>query len=131
MPNTLIEICHRYTRDEEIALMNAVHEALVEGFRIPPHDKTIRLVVHEPHRMMGPPDRAQPERFTIVTIDAFAGRTVEAKRALYKAIVRNLEPLGIPKAQVKIVVHDVPKESWGIRGGQAGCDVEIGFKVEV
>ncbi|RYY36432.1 MAG: hypothetical protein EOP46_06440, partial [Sphingobacteriaceae bacterium] len=26
---------------------------------------------------------------------------------------------------------EIPKENWGIRGGQAGCDVELGFKIEV
>jgi hypothetical protein len=23
------------------------------------------------------------------------------------------------------------RQNWGIRGGQAGCDVELGFKIDV
>ena len=111
--------------------MEAVHSALVEAFKIPETDRTVRLVVHQPHRMMHAPGLARPELFTQVTIDAFAGRSIEAKRALYRAIVDNLEKLGIPKDHVKVLLHDVPRENWGIRGGQAACDVDIGFKIDV
>ncbi len=46
MPSVLIEVRKRYRQEEEIALMEAVHAALREAFRILPHDKNIRLVVH-------------------------------------------------------------------------------------
>ena len=111
--------------------MEAVHSALVEAFKIPVTDRTVRLIVHPPHRMMFLPDLAQPELFTQVSIDAFSGRSIEAKRALYRAIVSNLEPLGIPRTHVKILLRELPRENWGIRGGQAGSDVDIGFKIEV
>ena len=47
------------------------------------------------------------------------------------AIVRNLAALGIPKDHVKILLREIPKENWGIRGGQAAVDIDIGFKIEV
>ena len=72
-----------------------------------------------------------PEMYTHVSIDAFAGRSLEAKRELYRAIVQNLEPLGIPRDHVKIMLREIPRENWGIRGGQAGCDVDLGFVIEV
>ena len=131
MPSVLIEVRKRYPQEEEIALMEAVHAALLEAFRILPHDKNIRLVVHEPHRFACPPDREKPEFYTHISIDAFTGRSLDAKRNLYMAIVKNLEPFGIPKNHVKILLREIPKENWGIRGGQAGCDVELGFKVDV
>lgn len=131
MPSVLIEIRRQYAKEQEIALMEAVHKALREAFKILPGDKNVRLVVHDPHRFDCPPDREKPEFYTHISIDAFAGRSLEAKRNLYKAIVNNLEPFGIPKNHVKILLREIPKENWGIRGGQAGCDVELGFKVEV
>ncbi len=131
MPSILIEVRKKYRQEEEIALMEAVHAALLEAFRILPHDKNIRLVVHEPHRFACPPDREKPEFYTHISIDAFTGRSLDAKRNLYMAIVKNLEPFGIPKNHVKILLREIPKENWGIRGGQAGCDVELGFKVDV
>ncbi len=131
MPSVLIEVRNEYSQTQEIALMEAVHSALREAFKIPEWDRNIRLVVHAPHRLVCPPDREKPELYTHVSIDCFAGRSVDAKRNLYQAIVRNLEALGIPKNHVKTLLSETPKENWGIRGGQAACDVDIGFKVDV
>jgi phenylpyruvate tautomerase PptA (4-oxalocrotonate tautomerase family) len=62
-----------------------------------------------------------------VSLDVFAGRTLEAKRSLYRGIVENLESLGIPRDHVKILLREIPREDWGIRGGQAGSDIDLGF----
>ena len=131
MPHALIEIRRECAEAEELALIDAVHGALQSAFRIPPGDRHIRLLVHEPRRFAVPPATAQPDRYTLVTIDAFAGRSLEAKRALYRRIVANLEPLGIPPDHVSIVLRDIEQSNWGIRGGQAACDVDLGFDVEV
>jgi len=131
MPSVLIEVRKPYTPAEEVALMEAVHAALREAFKILPGDRNVRLVAHEPHRFACPPERARPELYTHVSIDAFAGRSLDAKRALYRAVVANLGRLGIPADHVKILLRELPRENWGIRGGQAGCDVELGFEVEV
>jgi phenylpyruvate tautomerase PptA (4-oxalocrotonate tautomerase family) len=131
MPSVLIEVRRNYTQEQEIALIEAVHKALRDAFKILPGDRNIRLLVHEPQRFAYPPDRDQPEAYTHISIDAFAGRTLDAKRRLYAGIVDNLEPLGIPRNHVKILLREIPAENWGIRGGQAGCDVELGFKIDV
>ena len=131
MPHVLIETRREYSQAEEVELIDAVHGALQRAFRIPPEDRHVRLLAHRPHRFAVPPGTAQPDRFTLVSIDAFAGRSLEAKRDLYRQIVESLEPLGIPSDHVSIVVRDLPQESWGIRGGLAACDVELGFDVNV
>jgi phenylpyruvate tautomerase PptA (4-oxalocrotonate tautomerase family) len=131
MPSVVIEIRKGYAREQETALMEAVHGALLSAFRILPGDRNVRLLVHEPHRFACPPHLAQPELYTHVTIDAISGRSLDAKRALYRTIVENLSVLGIPKDHVKILLRDLPRENWGIRGGQAAIDVELGFKVDV
>lgn len=131
MPSALIEVRRTYTPEQEVALIEAVHSAMVEAFKIPPEDRNLRLVVHEPHRFTAPPDRQKPEWFTQVTIDAFAGRTLDAKRKLYAAIVRKLATVGVPEDHVVVLLREAPKENWGIRGGKAAVDVQLGFKVEV
>lgn len=127
----LIETRREYSQAQEIALMDAVHGALIRAFRIPPEDRHVRLLVHEPHRFACPPGSTQPDRFTQVSIDAFEGRSIDAKRALYREVVESLEPLGIPRDHISIVVRDVPVPNWGIRGGLAACDVDLGFDVNV
>ncbi len=38
-------------------------------------------------------------------------RALDAKRNLYMSIVKNLEPFGIPKNHVKILLREIPKEN--------------------
>ena len=131
MPTVLIEVRREYTSQQETAIMEAVHSALREVFKLPEWDRDVRLVAYLPHRLICRPDLDKPEYFTHISIDCFAGRSLNAKRNLYKSIVRNLEPFGIPHNQVKILPRESSKENWGIRGGHAACDIDIGFKVEV
>jgi phenylpyruvate tautomerase PptA (4-oxalocrotonate tautomerase family) len=66
-----------------------------------------------------------------VSIDAFAGRSLKAKRSLYAQLVENLEGLGIPRDHVKILLREIPLENWGLAGGKLGSEIDLGFKVEV
>ena len=129
MPNAKIEVLRKYSPADEEGLLNAVHAAMMEGIKTPEWDRTIRLVVHEPHRFAIPPNRS--DRYTLVDIDLFSGRSLEAKKALYQAIVRNLAPFGIPADHIKILLREIPTENWGVRGGVPASEVELGFKVDV
>src|SRR5690606_1958217 len=131
MPSVLIEIRQSYPREIELGIMEAVHAALRESFKILPGDRNVRLLVHEPHRFECPPDRKKPECYTHISIDCFAGRSIEAKRNLYRAIVNNLQEFEIPVDHIKVLLREITSENWGIRGGQAACDVELGFKIDV
>ncbi|WP_243076713.1 tautomerase family protein [Microbacterium sp. SS28] len=121
----------QYTVDEEVAIIDAVHCALIDAFRIPPEDRNVRLIVHEPHRFGYSPELARPEYRTIVTIDCFVGRSLDAKRRLYAAIVEGLRVVGIPGDHVSTILHEIDRDNWGLGGGQAASDVELGFTVEV
>ncbi len=66
VPNIEIEIRRQYTPDQEERIIDAVHSAVVKGLKIPEGDKTIRLVVHEPHRFPAPPDKR--DRYTLVRL---------------------------------------------------------------
>lgn len=131
MPSVLIEVRRPLGERAGADIIEAVHVALREAFKIPASDRCVRLVVHEPHRFECPPDRVSPELYTHVSLDVFAGRALEAKRSLYRGIVENLESLGIPRDHVMILLREIPREDWGIRGGQAGSDIDLGFVVEV
>jgi len=87
----------------------AVHSAVREAFKILPGDRNVRLIVHEPHRFTCPPERSQPELYTHISIDAFAGRSLDAKRALYRGIVENLDHGG-----VHLGVGGAPQCGWEI-----------------
>ena len=97
MPSMLIEVRQQYSSETEAGIMEAVHAALREAFKILPDDRNVRLLIHEPHRFQCPPDREKPECYTHISIECFAGRSLEAKRKLHKAIVNKLSQFGIPQ----------------------------------
>jgi phenylpyruvate tautomerase PptA (4-oxalocrotonate tautomerase family) len=129
MPLVRIETRRWMTQDTKQSALDAVHASLVAAFKIPDHDRNQRIVEYESADFEV--SAGKGEHFTIVTIDAFAGRSVEAKRTLYQELVSRLAPLGIPPNDLLVVIHDVPLESWGTRGGKAACDIDIGFQIKV
>jgi phenylpyruvate tautomerase PptA (4-oxalocrotonate tautomerase family) len=129
MPDVLVEVRGTWLDARKPQFLDAIHAALVEAIRIPRDDKVLRLVAHAPEDFVIPPARG--EKFTRIEITLFAGRSLDAKRALYRAIVRNLAPFGVPAADVKIALIEVPAENWGVRGGHAACDIDLGFEVRV
>jgi phenylpyruvate tautomerase PptA (4-oxalocrotonate tautomerase family) len=128
MPSTRIETRAGWIGDRHEAVISAVQRALVEGIRIPEHDRDIRIIEYPPHAFAPPTDKGR--EYTIIEIAMFAGRSVDAKRRLYAALVAELAAFGLAPTDLKVVVHDVPRENWGIRGKSA-IDIELGFKVEV
>lgn len=129
MPTAAIEVRRQYSRAEEAALIEAVQTALVEALKVPSCTTMIRLFVHEPHRFVVRPDKG--DRYTLVTIDCFEGRTLQTKRTLYDAIVQNLTRCAIPADHVKILLREAPRENWAIRGGLAASDVTLEYDVDI
>ena len=104
----------------------------MEALRIPPHSLVLRLVEHPMECFVIPHETHQTaERYTHIVIAMFAGRSLSAKRALYQAIVRHLEPFGVPPGDVRIILHEVPRENVGMQGGKAAVDLELGYEVGV
>lgn len=128
MPSSLVEVRRLYTDAEEVAIIDAVHDALVTAFGIPPAEKRVRLLVHAPHRFSCSAHLTRPELATLVTIDCVAGRSVELKRNLYAEIVDRLAGCDIPADHVTILLREGGPENWGVSGGQAMCDVDPRFK---
>jgi phenylpyruvate tautomerase PptA (4-oxalocrotonate tautomerase family) len=129
MPLIRVEIREGWPQAEKARLLDAIHAAAVEALRIPDEDRTQILTEHAAEAFELPPGRG--ERFTLVEVTMFAGRSLDAKRRLYRAVVRNLGRLGVPPSDVLTVLHEVPLESWGVRGGSPASEVDLGFEVGV
>ena len=129
MPTAAIETSRQYTPDEESALIAAVQDALTAALQVPPWTTVIRLIVHQAHRFVGPPDKS--DRYTLVSIDCFIGRSIETKRALYSAMVQNLGRCGIPADHIKVLLREAPRENWAIRGGQPASSVALEYDVDI
>ena len=128
MPATRIETRAGWLAGRQSDLCEAVQRALIEGIRIPEDDRDIRL--HELPASALLTRSSRSERFTFIEISMFVGRSVDAKRRLYAALVRELGAFGVEPADIKVLIHEAPRENWSV-GGVALSDVELGFKVEV
>ena len=128
MPNTLIATRADWIADPA-AVIEAVQSALREALKIPEHDRTVRLMEHASSHFAVPPGRG--EKYTLIEITMFAGRSMHAKRSLYQAIVRHLGAAGVPAADIKITLIEIPPENWGVRGGIPASEIDLGFKIDV
>lgn len=128
MPSTRIETRAGWIGDRHEALIAAVQSALIEGIRIPEHDRDIRVLEYPPHAFAPPPGRGA--NYTIIEITLFTGRSLEAKRRLFAALARELSAFGVAATDLKIYLVEVNRENWGL-GGKSAADIELSFKVEV
>jgi len=114
---------------EEDALIAAVQTAVIGALKVPPWTLAVRLFVHEARRFVGPVDK--DERYTLVTLDCFTGRSVATKRVLYQSITHELGLCGIPADHLKVLLREAPRENWAIRGGLPASEVVLGYDVTI
>ena len=115
--------------DENRRLLDAVHAALVEAFKIPDADRHQILLEHDARAFEIPADRT--EAYTLVEIVAFPGRSVEAKRKLYQSLAARFEAAGVSAGELFVVLTEPPLENWSPRHGVSSADVKPSFKLDV
>ena len=129
MPLVTISVLSGRTVSEKQALSGAIHDALIEAFKIPADDYNHRIAEYDAANFLRPPGKS--DRYVLVEMTVFPGRSAAAKANLYKGIVDRLERLGIPRFDVLIVLNEPPMANWGVRGGLPGDSVDIGFKLTI
>jgi hypothetical protein len=129
MPDVLIEVRGDWLMTRKADFIEAIEDGIVSALQTPKDDKILRLVEHAPENFSIP--RWAGERFTHIEITMFKGRSIDAKRALYQAIVKNLEPFGVPPNDTKIILIEVLPTEVGMRGGKAACDLDIGYEIAI
>lgn len=128
MPSTRI-VTGAWARGQELKVIEAVQAALVSALKIPEKDRDVVIDTYDETNRIVMTGRSQ--RFTRVEVTLFAGRSLDAKRALYKALNTNLVALGVPETEVKTILIEVPAENWGLRGGHPASEIDLGFKIDV
>lgn len=108
--------------------IDSVQSTLETVLKLLPHDRLIIFnenceSFYQPFNTTGP--------YALIEIKLFNGRTLETKRLLYQSLTDLMMTFEIPKENVRIALIEIPKENWGIRGGQAGCDVTLGYETHI
>jgi 4-oxalocrotonate tautomerase len=55
----------------------------------------------------------------VVIIEMWSGRTDEQKEILINGITKTFGEIGVKPESLNIIIHDVPKNNWGLQGKQA------------
>lgn len=103
-------------------LGDAVHRAMVETIGVPARDRFQLLTEHEPDDFVYDAEYlgiARSRNLVIIQITLNAGRTLEQKRALYRAIADRLAQLGLRREDVFVSLVEVAKENWSFGNGAA------------
>jgi 4-oxalocrotonate tautomerase len=55
----------------------------------------------------------------VVIVETWEGKNEEQKAKLIEGITKAFKDIGVAPEMLHIIIHDVPKCNWGIRGVQA------------
>jgi phenylpyruvate tautomerase PptA (4-oxalocrotonate tautomerase family) len=106
-----------------------IHNCVVEAFQYPREKKAHRFIYIEADSFFYFDSRS--EKHTIIEINLFEGRSVEAKKNLIYALFEKFETeLGIKPIDLEITLIESPKHNWGIRG-KTGDELLLNYKVEI
>ncbi|WP_168429319.1 tautomerase family protein [Microbacterium sp. K24] len=108
--------------------MDAIYRAQRSALLVPEDDRNIRYVEHRPEHFAVPSTAS--DKFVLVEITLFPGRSVEAKTRLHRAITANFGDLGIAPDDIFVVLNEPTLENWAV-GGVPGSELQISFSVDV
>ncbi len=130
MPIVRMEIYKGFDTTYKLKILDGVHKALVDSFKIPDSDRN--QLIYEFDDAHFERSAGKSRSFVIIGITAYKGRSREAKRMLYQKIIENLNVSpGIQPNDVLITIDEPELVNWGIRGGKCADEIDIGFNVNV
>jgi len=110
------------------ALSDVLHSCAVDVLGLPADKRFHRFFPMEPADFPTPPGRT--ERYTIVEVLLFAGRSVATKKAFYSRLYRDFaDTLQIGPADLEVTLLESPRHDWAIRG-LPGDELELAYRVE-
>lgn len=110
-------------------LSDVIHSCEVEAFQYPKEKKFHRFFPLDKEDFYFHKDRT--EKYIIIEISIFEGRSVEAKKKLIELLFAKIEnELGILPNDVEITIFETPKHNWGIRG-LPGDEVSLNYNIQV
>lgn len=130
MPLVRVEIRKGKSADYKKALLDGIHQALIDSFKIPEDDRIQRIYELDAENFKVADGKT--EDFILIELTVFKGRSLDAKRCLYKAIADNLErDLGVKRTDILIVLSEPPLDNWGTHGGIPASEALLGFSLDM
>jgi len=104
------------------ALGESIHQGMVETINVPADDRFQIFTEHPPEALVYDQKYLGIERsddIVLIQITLNLGRTLDQKRALYRAIAEKLaKDPGLRPQDVLVSLVEVPKENWSFGNGE-------------
>lgn len=123
MPLVRIDLSKSASPEVVAAVSETVYEAMVNIANVPEHDKFQIISRHAPDELVYPAEGYLGVDYTpdivFIQVTWNAGRTVEVKKAFYRAIADGIHAkVGVRKEDVWISLVDVAREDWSFGNGE-------------
>jgi phenylpyruvate tautomerase PptA (4-oxalocrotonate tautomerase family) len=112
-------------------LSDVIHTCVVDALQYPQHKRAHRFFPLDPSDYYYPPELGRTDRYTIIELSMFEGRTIAAKKQLIRLLFDRLDnQLGISNLDLEITIFETPKHNWGFRG-LPGDEHSLDYQVNV
>jgi|SRR5450830_391656 len=123
MPLIRINLSKDTSTQQLSAISDVIYDALTSIASVPQHDKFQIISRHAADELVYPQEGYLGINYTpgivFIQITWNAGRTIEVKRALYKAIAEGIHlKAGLRIEDVWINLLEVPRENWSFGNGE-------------
>jgi phenylpyruvate tautomerase PptA (4-oxalocrotonate tautomerase family) len=123
MPLARIDLVEGKSADYRRTIGEVVYDAMIHTINVPKNDRFQIINEHPAANFVADPIYLGITRTAdciIIQVTLNEGRSVELKRAFYKAVADGLhERLGISRGDVFISLVEVRKEDWSFGNGEA------------
>jgi phenylpyruvate tautomerase PptA (4-oxalocrotonate tautomerase family) len=110
-------------------LSDVIHACVVEALSYPTDKRFQRFFPLDAGDFYYPAGRS--DRYTIIEISMFEGRSVEVKKRLIKLLIERISTaFELDVQDIEITIFETPRHNWGIRG-VAGDELDLNYRVEV
>ena len=112
-------------------LSDTIHGCVIDALQFPRDKRAHRFFPMEPANFYIPSGQGRTDRYTIIEISMFEGRSIEAKKQLIRLLFARIESqVGISAPDIEVTITETPKHNWGSRG-RPGDEVVLDYKVDV
>jgi 4-oxalocrotonate tautomerase len=123
MPLARIDVPRGRTAAFRRLVGDVVYAAMLDTLKVPPKDRFQVITEHDAQDLVLDPGYLDIQRSSaciVIQLTLNDGRTVEQKRAFYKAVADGLhERAGMRREDVLISLVEVRKENWSFGNGEA------------
>jgi 4-oxalocrotonate tautomerase len=123
MPLVRIDLAAGKPPEYRRSVGEVVYDAMVATLNVPPNDRFQLITEHAPGDFVIDPTYLGIDRSPdclVIQVTLNEGRTVEAKRAFYKALADGLHArLALRREDVFVNLVEVRKENWSFGNGDA------------